>query len=170
MRDHYRWNGIQARLAVAIREGAPQQTIIVEGARWADDDDLMFIEPLRDANVIYNFHFYEPHLFMHQGATWGESYWHHLREVPYPSTVENVEAVEAEVPDPAHKLAVQRYGTEHWNRSGVRAAVTWGKQWKVLLVCNEFGVYRKVTRPEDRARWLNDVRTALEKNGIGWTM
>ena len=71
MRDHYRWNGILARLAVAIREGAAQQTIIVEGARWADDDDLMFMEPPRDANVIYNFHFYEPHLFTHQGATWG---------------------------------------------------------------------------------------------------
>lgn len=49
-------------LAVAIREGAPVLTIIVEGAGLADDDDLVFMEPLRDPNVIYNFHFYEPHL------------------------------------------------------------------------------------------------------------
>ena len=46
---------------MAIREGAPQQTIIVEGARWADDDDFFFTEPPRDPKVIYNFHFYEPH-------------------------------------------------------------------------------------------------------------
>ena len=65
MRDHYRGNGIQAHLAVAIREGAPVLTIIVEGAGWADDDGLVFTEPLRDPNVIYNFHFYEPHLFTH---------------------------------------------------------------------------------------------------------
>jgi endoglucanase len=174
MRDHYRWNGIQAHLAVAIREGAPQQTIIVEGARWADDDDLLFMEPLRDPNVIYNFHFYEPHLFTHQGATWGERYWHYLREVPYPSTTENVHTVEALVPDPVHKLAVQRYGAEHWNAARMEAefapVVTWGKKWNVPLVCNEFGVYRKTSKPEDRARWLNNVRTALERDGIGWTM
>ena len=69
-RDSYRWYGIQARLAAAIREGAPQHTIIVAGARWSDDDDLLFGEPLRDPNTIYNFHFYEPHVFTHQGATW----------------------------------------------------------------------------------------------------
>jgi endoglucanase len=40
----------------------------------------------------------------------------------------------------------------------------------VPLVCNEFGVYRKTSKPEDRARWLNNVRTALERDGIGWTM
>ena len=57
MRDHYRWNGIQALLAVAIREGARVLTIIVEEARWADDNDLVFMEPLRDPNLIYNFIF-----------------------------------------------------------------------------------------------------------------
>ncbi|MGA9258536.1 MAG: cellulase family glycosylhydrolase, partial [Candidatus Sulfotelmatobacter sp.] len=59
--DPYRWYGVQAKLAAAIREGAPQQTIIAAGARWSDDDELVFIEPLRDPNVIYNFHFYDPH-------------------------------------------------------------------------------------------------------------
>ena len=83
--------------------------------------NLFFMEPLPDPKVIYNFHFYEPHLFTHQGATWGESYWHYLREVPYPLTVENVQAVEALVPDPVHKLAVQRYGPEHWNAARMEA-------------------------------------------------
>ena len=174
MRDHFRWNGIQAHLAVAIREGAPQHTIIVEGARWSDDDDLLFMDPLRDANVIYNFHFYEPHLFTHQGATWGDSWWHYLKGVPYPSTTENVEAAVAEVPDAVHKLDLRRYGAERWDAKRIEAefaqVAAWGKRWDVPLVCNEFGVYRKAANPEDRARWLNDVRTALEKNGMGWTM
>jgi len=174
LHDRYRWNGIQAHLAAAIREGAPQQTILVEGARWADDDDLVFVEPLRDANLIYNFHFYEPHLFTHQGATWGESYWHYLKQVPYPSTTENVQPAVALVPDAVHKLAVARYGAEHWNAARMDAefaqVAAWGKQWNVPLVCNEFGVYRKAANPEDRARWLSDVRSSLKKNGIGWTM
>jgi hypothetical protein len=39
-----------------------------------------------------------------------------------------------------------------------------------MLTCNEFGVYRKTSNPEDRARWLHDVRTTLERDGIGWNM
>jgi endoglucanase len=37
-------------------------------------------------------------------------------------------------------------------------------------VCNEFGVFREYSDPQDRAAWLHDVRTAFEHNGIGWTM
>jgi len=173
-RDAYRWYGVQARLAVAIREGAPKQTIIVAGARWSDNDDLVFMEPVRDANVIYNFHFYEPHLFTHQGATWGESYWHWLKNVPYPSTPENVKEAAALVPEPEKRLNVTRYGMDRWNEARMdeefAQIAAWGEHWNVPLVCNEFGVYRRAARPEDRAAWISDVRKALEKHGIGWAM
>ncbi|MGA2302007.1 MAG: cellulase family glycosylhydrolase [Candidatus Acidiferrum sp.] len=174
MRDRYRWAGIQAHVAAAIREGAPGHTIIVEGARWADDDDLVFMEPLRDSNVIYNFHFYEPHLFTHQGATWGENYWHELTEVPYPSSPENVQATAGRVEDAVHRLEVARYGAGHWNAARIDADISlvegWAKRWNVPVTCNEFGVYRKAAKAEERAAWLSDVRTALERRGMGWTM
>lgn len=38
------------------------------------------------------------------------------------------------------------------------------------LTCNEFGVYRAYTPAPDRLRWLADVRAALERHRIGWTM
>ena len=44
MRDAYRWYGVEAKLAAAIRRGAPANTIIATGARWDDDDDLVFLE------------------------------------------------------------------------------------------------------------------------------
>jgi endoglucanase len=78
-RDRYRWYGVEAKLATAIREGAPQHTIIATGAHWSDDDDLIFLEPLRDPNVIYTFHFYQSPIFTHQGADWSVNYWHYLR-------------------------------------------------------------------------------------------
>jgi Tfp pilus assembly protein PilZ len=40
----------------------------------------------------------------------------------------------------------------------------------VNVTCNEFGVYRKVVSAVDRAAWIRDVRTAMEKHGIGWAM
>jgi endoglucanase len=173
-RDRYRWYGVEAKLAAAIREGAPQHTIIATGAHWSDDDDLVFLEPLRDPNVIYAFHFYESHIFTHQGATWSSNYWHNLKGVPYPSTPENVQAAAADVPDAVHRLAVVRYGLDRWNAGRIDAEIgqvtAWAEHWGVPVICNEFGVYRKNAEPKDRVAWLTDVRTSLEKHGIGWAM
>ena len=173
-RDRYRWYGVEAKIAAAIREGAPQHTIIATGAHWSDDDDLVFLEPLRDPNVIYAFHFYESHIFTHQGATWSSNYWHNLKGVPYPSTPENVQAASAELPDAVHRLAVVRYGLDRWNAGRIDAEIgqvaAWAEHWGVPVICNEFGVYRKNAEPKDRLAWLTDVRTSLEKHNIGWAM
>jgi endoglucanase len=172
--DRYRWLGVQTKLAAAIREGAPAFTIIATGARWSNDDELVFEEPLRDPNIIYNFHFYEPHLFTHQGASWGVYYWHWLRGLPYPSSVESAERAAALEPNEVNRLPVIRYGLEHWGAERIDAeikqAAEWARRRGVPLVCNEFGVYRAYADPRDRAAWLHDVRRAFEKNGIGWAM
>jgi endoglucanase len=172
--DRYRWLGVQMKIAAAIRDGAPAHTIIAAGARWSNDDELVFQEPLHDPNVIYNFHFYEPHLFTHQGATWGTYYWHWLRGVRYPSTTESADRAAALVPDEVDRLPVIRYGHEHWDAARIDAemkqAADWAQRREVPLVCNEFGVYREYSDPADRAAWLHDVRTAFERNRIGWAM
>jgi len=90
-RDRYRWAGVQAKLANSIREGAPQHTIIAAGANWSDVEDLVAMTPLPDPNVIYNFHFYDPHTFTHQGATWGANYWHFESKLAYPATLEDAQ-------------------------------------------------------------------------------
>jgi endoglucanase len=172
--DPYRWYGIQAKLAAAIREGTPQHTIIAAGSRYSNDDQFLFLEPLHDPNVIYNFHFYYPHIFTHQGATWGLYYWHWLRGVRYPSTPENAAQVSASVPDAVDRLAVIRYGQEHWDAARIDAEISqaadWAKQRGVPVICNEFGVYRSYADPHDRAAWIRDVRTSLERHNIGWAM
>jgi aryl-phospho-beta-D-glucosidase BglC (GH1 family) len=173
-RDRYRWAGVQAKLANAIREGAPKHTIIAAGANWSDIPDLVALTPLADANVIYNFHYYEPHTFTHQGATWGVNFWHFESKLAYPSNMENVEKVASEQPDAVNRYAVLEYGLDHWDANRIAAeigqAADWAKHWNVPLTCNEFGVYRKDSDPQDRGRWLHDVRTTLERDGIGWNM
>jgi endoglucanase len=172
--DHYRWLGVQVKLVAAIRQGAPAHTIIAAGARWSDNDDLVFQEPLHDLNIIYNFHFYEPHIFTHQGATWSAYYWHWLAGLKYPSSPESAERVAALVPDEVDRLQVIRYGRDHWDaariESEMKQSAEWAQRRGVPLVCNEFGVYRDSADPQDRVAWLHDVRTALERNGIGWAM
>lgn len=173
MRDPYRWYGVEAKLAAAIRQAAPANTILAPGASWDDDSDLLFQEPLRDPNVIYVFHFYEPHIFTHQGATWGAFYWHWLKDLHYPSDPKNAADVAATLPDAVHRLDVIRYGQDHWDASRVEAEINqvadWAKQQNVPVVCNEFGVYRHA-QPQDRNAWIKDIRTSLERHSIGWAM
>jgi endoglucanase len=73
-----------------------------------------------------------------------------------------------------HRLDVVRYGLENWNAARIDAEIAqvddWAKHWNVPVICNEFGVYRKYADPKDRAAWITDVRTALEKRNIGWAM
>lgn len=174
MRDPYRWFGVESKLAAAIRQGAPAYTILAPGAKWDNDDDMVRLEPLRDPNVIYVFHFYEPHIFTHQGATWGAFYWHWLKDLHYPSDPQNAAHVATGVPDAEHRLDVIRYGQDHWDASRVEAEINqvadWGKRNNVPLVCNEFGVFRYFANPQDRAAWINDVRTSLERHNISWAM
>jgi hypothetical protein len=174
MRDAYRWYGVEAKLAAAIRRGAPANTIIATGANWDNDDDLLFLEPLPEANVIYVFHFYEPHIFTHQGATWGAYYWHWLKGLRYPSSAVNAAQVAKLVPEARDRMQVIRYGADSWDASHVEAeinqAAEWAKLHNVPLICNEFGVFRYYADPQDRATWIRDVRTSLERHNIGWTM
>jgi endoglucanase len=174
MRDSYRWYGVEAKLAAAIRQAAPLHTIIAAGSRWDDDDDMIFLEPLRDPNIIYVFHFYEPHIFTHQQATWGAYYWRWVKGLQYPSSPENAAQVAEKVPQAVDRLYVIRYGQDHWDASRIESeinqAADWAKQNHVPMICNEFGVFRFGADPEDRIRWISDVRTALERHNIGWAM
>ena len=71
---------------------------------------MVFLEPLPDTNVIYVFHFYEPHIFTHQGATWGAYYWRWVKGLHYPSSPENAAQVAAAVPEAVNRLSVDRSG------------------------------------------------------------
>jgi endoglucanase len=172
--DPFRWAGIQAAAAVAIREAAPKNTIIATGPNWSSIADLLTQHPLADGNVIYNFHFYDPHEFTHQGAGWGDPLWRYERAIPYPATESTMKEHLAEVPDPAGRYKLEIYWLDHWDAHRIRLlideAAEWGKANNVPLISNEFGVYRRVADPASRNAWIHDVRTALEADGIGWAM
>ena len=172
--DGYRWAGIQTRVATAIREAAPKHTIIATGANWSDIQDLLLLAPLPDGNVIYNFHFYDPHEFTHQGASWGSVSWTYEKAIPYPATEDSMAEKLAQQPDLVSRYRLKAYWLDHWDAHRIRlmidSAGDWARANNVPLICNEFGVYRLVSEPAARNAWIRDVRTALEANSIGWAM
>jgi hypothetical protein len=73
----------------------------------------------------------------------------------------------AVVSDPVDRLAVVRYDRIDGEITQVAA---WASRWNVPVICNQFGVFRFAATPRDRAAWIADTRTALERHRIGWTM
>jgi len=172
--DPYRWAGIQASVAAAIREVAPHHTLIATGPNYSDIVDLLTQHPLPDGNVIYNFHFYDPHEFTHQGASWGAPFWIYEHGIPYPPTESSMAELVKQIPDPADRFRLENYWLDHWDGHRIRLlideAADWGRANHAPVICNEFGVYREAAPPASRLAWLHDVRSALEADGIGWAM
>jgi endoglucanase len=172
--DGYRWFGMQGKLISAIRSGAPQHTIIASGHRWSGIGELLFLVPYADRNIIYNFHFYEPFAFTHQGASWAGPHLSFYKNIPYPSSPESVSKLLDTIQDAPARYNLLRYGEDGWNATRIdreiRMAAAWAAKYHVPLTCNEFGTFRKFAPATDRAVWIRDVRMALEKHNLGWTM
>ncbi|MCU0495992.1 MAG: glycoside hydrolase family 5 protein [Anaerolineae bacterium] len=167
------WPPIQEALLTAIREVAPDHTLIATGAYWSNIDTLIELTPLTDPNIVYDFHFYEPFVFTHQGAEWGpEDVWP-LRNVPYPSSPEVVEPLLDGLPDNARDTLAW-YGSENWDESDLAARIAivaeWGQANNVRLICSEFGVYGTYAPADDRVEWIRQTRSLFELYGIGWAM
>jgi len=167
------WRDTSIKLVRAIRAVDSRHTVIVCGHNWSGPDDLPAIRPIDDDNIIYTFHFYLPHEFTHQGATWGSAHWRPLRNVPYPLTQENVQPVLVGLSENSanalRRLAEQRVDLA-WIERRMQVVIDYARQYRVPLYCGEFGVYRAFTPPDSRYRWLSDVVKTLEKHRIGWAM
>jgi hypothetical protein len=172
--DPYRWVGIEARVVDAIRSAAPNHTIIATGAHYSGLEDLLQTEPLADPNVIYVFHFYEPFFFTHQGAGWTSDEVRDLRDVPYPSDAGEVANLLPAIPNLETRYRLFSYGLQRWDADTIQQriafAAEWGRVHHAAVICNEFGAYKDTVQPAARARYIHDVRTALEANHIPWAM
>ena len=168
-----RWPPIQKRLVAEIRRNAPRHTILVTAAHWSHVDTFVRLEPLDDPNLIYNFHFYEPFPFTHQGATWTVDWVEPLRGVPYPSSPEGVKSAIAAVDNPTARPHLKQYGRERWDADKIEAeiakAARWARTHGRVVTCNEFGVHRPYAPPGDVVQWHRDVCSALSRHGFGWT-
>lgn len=172
--DAQQWNAVQTRAIAAIRQAAPQHTIIATGLRYSGLTDLLTLEPVADPNVIYTFHDYEPFAFTHQGATWTMTQVRPLRRVPYPSSPATVAPNVSEEQALIDQHWISSYGLDRWDAARIRSELNFAGKWAALhhvpVYCGEFGVYQPYADPAMRAAWLRDTRTALEAEGIGWAV
>ncbi|OKH30654.1 cellulase [Calothrix sp. HK-06] len=172
------WNKIQPKLIAAIRSGAPNHTIIASSNmktsadEWSNIQAMPKTKILKDKNIVYNFHLYEPFVFTHQGATWGWRAYQFMKNIPYPSNPQLVAPLLSQIQDSEAKSAVEKYGQEKWNKAKfireLAPIAAWAKTNGVTVTCNEFGAIPWVAPRDSMLRYLKDVREVLESYGIAW--
>lgn len=179
VRGAARWNQLQQRVVTAIRGVDSRRMLALSGTGGSDIDHLDRIQPIADANAFYVFHYYEPYLVTHFGAGWepfSKEPGALVGRVQYPSTGFTVDA--ARIGAGTQRLAAEKLVREYIARPWTAAtidrrialAASWARRAGVRLMCTEFGVLRGRIEPDSRLRWIADVRQALERHGIGWSV
>ena len=99
-----RWQRMLELLHQGARAEAPDLLLVVTGARGGDATGLKALDPAPFAasNVLFSFHYYEPHDFTHQGVVSpnpSASHWRFISGLPYPAKSGDVDRVWARVKD-----------------------------------------------------------------------
>jgi len=168
-----KWNEIQQKVVDAIRAVDQKHTIIIGPAGWNSYNNLKYMPKYRDENLIYTFHFYDPFLFTHQGASWTNPSLVPLAGVPFPYDANRVPDCPPELENTWVKGNLANYkneGTVQHVKELINIAVDFQTKQDVPLFCGEFGVYKPNSDNTDRVYWYNVVRHYFEEKGIPWTI
>lgn len=172
LEDPKAWSAAQERLRAAVRSILPKHTIVLTGDDWGSIDGLTQLTPSTDRNVVYSFHFYEPHTFTHQGATWGSPMWKEIKDLRYPFDQANADAALTATTDTKVTGSIKAYARIKWDAPKIKTRIDKAKSWadehRVTLYLGEFGAYKAGCDEKSRAAWTSDVRTAAESANIGW--
>jgi endoglucanase len=174
IRDAARWNHIQNTTAAAIRRVAPLHTLVLSGDRWSELPELLKLELPQDANVLLNFHLYDPSAFTHQGARWASPWCRLIKGLNYPTDPKNVAELKTQITDPDALRHLDEYTELRWDADAYRRflqpTIAFARAHRLPLLCNEFGVYKAYSPRASRLAWLRDVSATLTAHDIGWTM
>ncbi len=161
------WRKQAEELIKAIRVIVSEHTLVVGFHDWNGRKALVESAPFADKNIIYTFHYYDPFIFTHQGATWAGEGLPELTgvEFPYSKSIK--------VPKTAKGKWVENLIKTYKNDSDankmyadLKAAKDWSVRNNVPIFLGEFGSYTKFASAESRCRHAKTVYTALGKLDI----
>jgi len=166
-----RWGEIQGMAIETIRKIDTKHTIIVGGTDYNSIGKLTSIPQYADKNLIYTFHFYDPYLFTHQGASWGgPPLLTGLAGLPFPADRGRMPKIPAEYKgtwiEGSLNYSYMDDATPAKLYSTLDKAVEFSNARKAPVFCGEFGVYLIQSPPADRAKWYKTVSGALDRRNI----
>ena len=139
------WKRISRECVCRIRVYAPDTIILLGSYNWNSARTVPELDAPYDDKMVYNFHFYEPHAFTHQGAYW----------MP-------------ELQD--KRCAYADCGaSEAWFEDFLAPAIEKAEKEHCELYCGEFGVI-DVVPPEEAVKWFRDLHKVFARHGIAHAM
>lgn len=167
------WNAIQGEVINEIRQIDTVHTIVVTGTDYSGVDGLKEVEIYADTNLIYTFHFYEPFLFTHQGASWVTPSMEDISGIPFPYDPDRMPALPSQYNGTWIQSIYNAYssqGNENWVDSRLSQVVQFRNSKNIKVYCGEFGVYMLNSENDDRVEWYRIVREYFDENNIPWTI
>ncbi|MGD0340415.1 MAG: glycoside hydrolase family 5 protein [Bacteroidales bacterium] len=167
------WGPIQAQAINAIRVHDTKHTIIVGGSGYNTYTELKNLPVYTDNNLLYTFHFYDPFMFTHQGATWVTPSMAPLAGVPFPYNSAAMPACPASLVGTWIESGLKNYpsqGNAAYMKQLIDNAISFRTSRHVNIFCGEFGVYMLNSKYSDRCQWYSVVRQYLNENSIPWTI
>jgi len=166
------WGRIQGDAINAIRKIDDIHTIIVGGTEYNSILKLFEIPEYNDDNLIYTFHFYDPHIFTHQGAAWNKPSLAPLSNLAFPFDKNTLpKELHESFKDTWVEDALNSYENdsklEKLNAT-LDKILEFSKKRSVPVFCGEFGVYMVQSPAESRVNWYKFICNALEKRKISW--
>ena len=137
------WKRISREAVRRIRKSAPETLILLGSYRWNSAQTLSELDAPYDEHVIYNFHFYEPHAFTHQGAYW---------EAPYRDISERLTYAESGA-------------SQDYMEQFLAPALEKARREGAELYCGEYGVI-DIVPPEEALPWFRDLLAVFARHGI----
>jgi hypothetical protein len=167
------WEALQTEALAAVRTALPDATVVLTGSNWGGIDGLSALHPATDPNVIYSFHFYEPSELTALAAYRPNLDRAALARLPFPMDPEACRAAADSTSDTATNGLITFVCSMRWNAARVGArieqAATWGRDNHAAVLLGEFGASQALNAPA-RLAWLEAVRRACERRGIGWAL
>lgn len=156
------------KLIPVIRSVSPDRTIIVCSNEWASFKTVRHLEPLLEfGNIVIGVHYYEPHVFTHQSASWVGYGDPGFPPIEFPGKVPDLSGY-VDSGHYAYALEGEFLG-ESIVVNDFHALVAWAEKTGAMLHLGEFGVYRKA--PEDSLKnWYQTVLDQCNRHGIGWAV
>jgi len=167
-----RWGEVQGMAINAIRKYDAKHFIIAGGTDYNSIGKLSSIPAYKDDKIIYTFHFYDPFLFTHQGASWtGDPALTNLAGVPFPYDGRRRPKIPSElrgtwVENSFYNGDYKKAADLKTLYSNLNRAVSFSRERNVPVFCGEFGVFMISSLNADRVRWYQLVTAALVKRNI----
>ncbi|MDI1241557.1 MAG: glycoside hydrolase family 5 protein [bacterium] len=162
------WRAQAEVLIKTVRQTAPQHTMMVGFHDWNSRQAMLDSRPFADKNIIYTFHYYDPFIFTHQGATWSSAGLPELRGLPFPSNKKKIE-----IPKTAKGTWIEERIKNYSEDSkaskmfdDLKAAKDWAGKNDVPIFLGEFGSFGNFAAMEDRCRHAEVLYLALGRLDI----